>query len=642
MQDKKNGGVLPQSSVPAARDEAQKRSSNQIEVPAISLPNGGGAIKGIDEKFQVNPSNGTASFSIPLPLSPNRNGFTPALSVSYNSGAGNSILGIGWGLDMPSIQRKTDKRLPRYWDGGEDEDTFMFSSAEDLVPYLTQQGAEWVAEVLEQDGYTVRRYRPRIEGLFARIERIEHALHGMYWRVTTRDNVTTLFGRSAACRIADPADAPCVFQWLPEMSFDDKGSVVVFEYKAEDFTNVPADIWETNRRNPDGSPRFANQYLKRVKYGNQTSVFPYENDTSPYNPRVGAGTSFFFELVLDYGEHDTDNPTPAAVGQWLHRMDSFSDYRAGFEIRTHRLLRRALLFHHFEELNGGMPTLVRSLDFQYFISDNPARERETELEFLEHIHQTSYVWDATNVRYRKRSLPPMTFEYQPLEWDQEVKTVPQEDLVHAPAGLSGGYQFTDLYGEGISGILTEQGNGWHYKHNLGDTDEDGLVAFAPAKLVAPKPSFIGLGSVLQLQDLDADGGKQIVVSAEGIQGYFELNEGNGWENFRAFDQTARVDLRDPNVRLLDLNGDGRPEIVLTEENAFRWWPNKGRAGYEADERAFKPFDEELGPAIVFSDPEPAHLSGRPERRWTDGHRAHPQRGGLLLAQPWLWALWGAR
>ncbi len=598
-----------QESSHASKGPAKEENKIAIDIPSISLPKGGGAIKGIDEKFQVNPSNGTASFSIPLPLSPNRNGFTPALSVSYNSGAGNSILGIGWGLDMPSIQRKTDKRLPRYFDGTDEEDTFMFSGAEDLVPYLTQVGANWIAEVLEEDGYTLRRYRPRIEGLFARIERIEHAAHGMYWRVTTRENITTLFGLSPECRIADPENPTRIFQWLPELSFDDKGSAIVFEYKAEDLANVANNIWETNRRTPDGTPRFANQYLKRVKYGSRSPIFPYQGAPSPYHPLMPAvDTPWFFELVLDYGDHDANNPTPTETIEWLYRPDPFSDYRAGFEIRTHRLLRRALLFHHFDELNDGMPTLVRSLDFQYFTSDNPDRERETELEFLEHIFQTSYLWDATNNRYRKRSLPPMTFEYQPLAWDQAVKTVAPEDLVHAPVGLTGGYQFTDLYGEGISGILTEQGNGWHYKHNLGDPDEDGMVAFAPAKLVAPKPSFTGLANgVLQLQDLDADGGKQLVVSSDGLKGYFELNdearpEGN-WENFRTFEHKAQIDLRDPNVRLLDLNGDGRPEIVLTEENAFRWWPNKGRAGYAADERAFKPFDEELGPAIVFSDPE---------------------------------------
>jgi hypothetical protein len=60
--------------------------SNAIEIPQISLPKGGGALKGIDEKFQVNSANGTAAFSIPLPLTAGRNNFSPSLSLSYNSG----------------------------------------------------------------------------------------------------------------------------------------------------------------------------------------------------------------------------------------------------------------------------------------------------------------------------------------------------------------------------------------------------------------------------------------------------------------------------------------------------------------------------------------------------------------------------
>src|SRR5918996_5502728 len=88
--------------------------SNAIQIPEISLPKGGGALKGIDEKFQVNTSNGTSGFSIPLPVTPGRNGFSPSLSLSYNSGGGNSPYGLGWSVDSPIIQRKTDKRLPRY------------------------------------------------------------------------------------------------------------------------------------------------------------------------------------------------------------------------------------------------------------------------------------------------------------------------------------------------------------------------------------------------------------------------------------------------------------------------------------------------------------------------------------------------
>ena len=90
------------------KSDGGKTKSNAIEVPSISLPKGGGAIKGIDEKFSVNAVNGTASFSVPLPISPGRNGFAPALGLAYNSGGGNSPYGLGWGLGYPSIQHASN------------------------------------------------------------------------------------------------------------------------------------------------------------------------------------------------------------------------------------------------------------------------------------------------------------------------------------------------------------------------------------------------------------------------------------------------------------------------------------------------------------------------------------------------------
>jgi hypothetical protein len=46
------------------------------------------------------------------------------------------------------------------------------------------------------------------------------------------------------------------------------------------------------------------------------------------------------------------------------RIDSFSTYRPGFEVRAYRICRRVLMFHRFEEL-GPEPVLVRSTDFTY-------------------------------------------------------------------------------------------------------------------------------------------------------------------------------------------------------------------------------------------------------------------------------------
>ncbi|WP_163364022.1 SpvB/TcaC N-terminal domain-containing protein, partial [Klebsiella aerogenes] len=70
-----------------------------------------------------------------------------------------------------------------------------------------------------------------------------------------------------------------------------------------------------------------------------------------------------FEMVFDYGEHDGDAPKPDDAGTWDYRADAFSSYRPGFELRTTRLCRRALMFHHFpEDDEVGRNCLVRSTD----------------------------------------------------------------------------------------------------------------------------------------------------------------------------------------------------------------------------------------------------------------------------------------
>src|SRR3989337_520469 len=122
---------------PSRPDGEQKQAA-----PSISLPKGGGAIRGIGEKFAANPVTGTGSMSIPIAASPGRSGFGPQLSLSYDSGAGNGPFGLGWNLPLPSITRKTDKGLPQYFDSLE-SDVFILSGAEDLVPVLAEESGHW-------------------------------------------------------------------------------------------------------------------------------------------------------------------------------------------------------------------------------------------------------------------------------------------------------------------------------------------------------------------------------------------------------------------------------------------------------------------------------------------------------------------
>ncbi|MBP9078326.1 MAG: hypothetical protein KBG02_15765, partial [Haliscomenobacter sp.] len=597
LSSQKQGKDSPNSIAALTQENASK--SNAIEIPSISLPKGGGALKGIDEKFQVNAANGTAGFSVPLPVSPARNGFSPGLALSYNSGSGNSPFGLGWSVGLPSIQRRTDKRLPRY----RDDDVFLFSGAEDLVPFLEEiTPGNWAEKSWEAGDYRVKQYRPRIEGGFARIEKIQSPQHGIYWKVTAGNNIATIYGRSEQARIADPSDPSRVFEWLPEFSYDDKGNWIQYVYKSENLENVGNAVHERNRLN--GLAPFTNRYLKRVLYGNKRPY--YVSPEQPYDPQAPGDPEYFFELVFDFGEHDPERPLPSESTSWDYRPDAFSMYRAGFEIRTNRLCRRVFMFHHFLEekqwdgSDFGRDYLVSALDLVYEPSSiNGAGQ--TEVTYLKSITQSGFVRKADG-SYSRKSLPPMEFTYQHLQWNTEVKLVDREQLANAPSGLAGNYQWVDLYGEGAAGILSEQAEGWYYKRNLGDRDGDGKIHFTAAQPVMPKPSFMGLSvGVLSLQDLEANGQKQIVVNSPGVQGYFELSNGNGFNPFQAFEEMANIDLRDPNTRLIDLNGDGQPELVISEENVFTWYAAKGKKGHERAEFSFKTFDEEHGPAILFAD-----------------------------------------
>jgi hypothetical protein len=277
--------------------DGEKSPYYKSQAPSISMPKGGGALKGIDEKFTVNAVNGTASVQVPLPLTPGRGGFTPGWSLDYNSGGGNSEFGLGWSLSLPSIQRKTDKKLPRYDDAGE-SDVFLLAGAEDLLPKVDYDGSSlWIPDrdddlVAGGNHFTVRRYRPRIEGLFARIEHIsKHGSGGSWWKVTTKENIVTFYGLTAEARIADPEDANRIFKWLPQVSYDNKGNVQQYFYTAEDLTGVALHAHENNRIN--GNAPFANTYLKRVKYCNLTPYFVDAADTLDISAVLPATTTDF-------------------------------------------------------------------------------------------------------------------------------------------------------------------------------------------------------------------------------------------------------------------------------------------------------------------------------------------------------------
>ena len=193
--------MLPTSQNNSQAITSQQEKSFTVSPPAINLPKGGGAIRGIGEKFAANPVSGTGSMTVPLAISPGRSGFGPQLTLSYDSGSGNGPFGFGWSLSLPSITRETDKGLPKYLDA-EESDDFILSGSEDLAPVPNDDGTRFEDDITIPR-YTIHRYRPRIEGLFARIERWTKSDGKVHWRSISKDNILTLYGKDSNSRIYD-------------------------------------------------------------------------------------------------------------------------------------------------------------------------------------------------------------------------------------------------------------------------------------------------------------------------------------------------------------------------------------------------------------------------------------------------------
>ncbi|HEY8376436.1 MAG TPA: SpvB/TcaC N-terminal domain-containing protein, partial [Nannocystis sp.] len=92
---------------------AARADTSATLATAINLPKGPASIEGFGRAYEVRPASGLPSLSYPIEVPPGRAGHAPALALRYDAGSGAGLVGLGWSLDLPAIERSPRAGLPR-------------------------------------------------------------------------------------------------------------------------------------------------------------------------------------------------------------------------------------------------------------------------------------------------------------------------------------------------------------------------------------------------------------------------------------------------------------------------------------------------------------------------------------------------
>jgi RHS repeat-associated protein len=488
----------------------------------ISLPKGGGAMHGIGEKFSPDLHTGTGNFTVPIALPPGRNGFQPQLNLIYSTGNGNGFFGLGWGLSIPGVSRKTWKGVPRYQDADQ-SDAFILSGAEDLVQIRPPQETKAPAATTTRTAY-----RPRTEDLFARIEHC-HVIHTPphtpawvedYWEVRSKDGLVSYYGavdRSDptlpdSAVLANPDRLEHIFAWKLTLTKDPFGNRIEYIYERE-----RTDQADEQRSHHSDQPR-----LKQIRYADYTS---------------GQGQLNFL-VIVDFEYED--------------REDRFSDYRAGFEIRTTQRCKSIAIETHFDQTRK-----VRTYQFAYDYASSNKVSLLKQVEVIGYDDQGN-PYDGAAPQHEKQ-LPPLTLNYSIFDptriENSDLIPITGQDVPPASLG-NPDYELVDLTGDGLPDVL-EMNGAVRYWRNLG------AGRFDLPRPMRDAPPFALADVGVQMLDANGNGRADLMVTNGQTAGYFPLNYDGTWDqaSFQLYREAPSFNLEDPEVKLVDLDGDGLTDIV---------------------------------------------------------------------------------
>jgi RHS repeat-associated protein len=529
----------------------------------VSLPEGPGSLEGVGDNARADPSTGAMAYDIPIDAPEGFEGVTPALALTYSSSAGSGVVGIGWDLAVPFIERMTNRGLPDY----DTEDAWVANGGEQLVRVEDAEPAT---------------YRARYEKGFVRYRWFDRgAGEAGYWTAESPDGVVSYFG----------AD----HEGTPDENARLEGARGVFRYQLAAVVDPFGHVARYRYGNLSGVP-----YLESVEYTFTQGVaqsrvtFEYEDRPDP----LSDARSGFNELRTHRLSAVNVYSVDARI--WRYTLTYEPTARSGGLSRLGRVSRVGL---------RGTPDPI-TFDFEYsktLANDCGADCAQPYLVDMGSLGVSLASGSATLLDINGDGLPdvldtsvdgPHRFFINRMTPDGPRFDPPFQSASGLRAGhdLRSPYtQVLDLDGDGRADIinvrtgvaLINDGSGdWASAEALGDLE---LPDFAL--------DFDAGSELAHVRFFDFDNDRRIDILRSSLD-VTEVFENRGAEGFA---QVAGVEpigygFADARLDLADMNGDGLLDPVLVRPSALSYRLNLGRGRWSAwRDIQNLPFDEaEMG------------------------------------------------
>ena len=556
----------------------------------VSLPDGPGSLGGVGENADIDLNMGVMGYGVPIGVPAGRSGgMTPSLRLAYSSGGGSSMVGMGWSLGLPAIERMTNQGLPTY------NMSDRFAAGGELVKI--------------PGTFT---YRNRYEGSFERHTWVnpQGGTEG-YWKTEHTDGRISYYGATANGTLQPNArvqGSGGTFRYHLCETVDVFGHRVRYEYTKDNGTPLPSRI--TYVFDDAGNPRYEilltyedradhlsdgksgvevkiTQRLGQVQVkalGIQRSRFKLQYEdygTSGGLTRLVAVETFGLNdagpFPIKFRFAYTGVPLAQCIGPdcrtpYVHTMGS-----VGADFKTGNV--------DLVDLNGdALPDVLNTQGGEHIIHINnltAAGDHQFRMgRASDTTFGTSAVLSGTEVHMLDLNGDGFSDMIDGTNhrvlWNNGTGDWANEESL--PTNFpsfdnDGNLSFFDYNGDrNIDIVHSDTVNTWYYVNN-----GDGSYSPTPVDGEPIEDSFSS--GILRMSDMNGDGLQDPVRVTDGGNISYRLNLGWGnWGSRIAMDwddvSGRPADLLGADINLTDLNGDGLDDVVVIQGSTISYALNR--------------------------------------------------------------------